>query len=135
MITISTGHNEARLGGSLNYLQTGSGTAVVQIYNGARPASGATPAGTMLASIPLDNGIGTIDAGALVLTVPAEGLIVSSGIAAWARIRKRDGGYAMDCDVGQVDSHGTVITPGDLLLDQTTLYEGGVVRLMSGVLG
>lgn len=127
-VTISQAHNEARLSGTLTYLDTGSGHARVRIYNGTRPAGGGT-ATTLLVEIALDKPSGTVSSGQLILASADLPLIASSGTATWARVVNGNGDYAFDCDVS--DTSGS----GEIKLPSTTLYAGGKTQLTSGVLG
>jgi hypothetical protein len=127
-VTISQAHNEARLGGTKSYLDTGSSNARIRVYNGTRPASGGTPT-TMLVEIALDKPCGTVAAGVLTLSSSDLPLIANSGTATWARIVNGNGDYAFDCDVSATGGAGEVQLPS------TTLFAGGKTQLVSGVLG
>lgn len=130
MIEETTACREAALNGRLSFLIIGTGTAAVQIYGGTRPGSvNSAPGSPMLVSIPLENSVGTVSAGTLVLDAASPGLIATSGIATWARVVNRDGATAFDLDAG-AESSGAEVE-----LSQTTLYAGGSVALLSAVLG
>ena len=127
-VAISTELNEARLTGTLSFLDTGAGVARIRIYNGTRPATGGTVT-TLLVEIPMDDPCGTVAAGVLTLASAALPLVASSGVATWARVINGDDDFAFDCDVS--DMAGS----GDIKLPSTTLYAGGKTQLVSGVLG
>lgn len=130
MIDITADLNEARLAGTLAFLDTGAGNAAIQIYGGARPGSvNNAPGSPMLVSIPLTKPAGLISGGLLSLTQQEDGLILTSGIATWARVVNGNGATAFDCDAGQ--------GPGawEVQLVQVQLFAGGGARLVSAVLG
>lgn len=123
-LAITPSHNEARLTGSLNYLDSGSGNAAVRIYGGTRPATPQdTPSSAILVQIELTKPCGTITAGVLTLTQQANGLIVESGSATWARIVNGAGATALDCDCGQGAG------AWEVQLVQATLYAGGDAQI------
>lgn len=128
-VTISTAHNEARLTGTLTFLDTGPGAAAINIYAGVRPAGGAAAGGAALVVIPLDQPAGTVAGGVLTLASSAVPLIANSGVATWARIVTANGAYAFDCDVSATGG------AGEIQLPSTTLFAGGKTTLVSGVLG
>ncbi len=100
-ITITTAHNDARLGGTLAYLDTGTGNAAVRIYGGTRPATPAdVPTSAMLVQVGLTKPAGSVAAGVLTLTQLEDGLIAETGIATWARVVNGNGDTAFDCDCG-----------------------------------
>lgn len=130
MIHITAAFNEARLSGALGFLNAGTGAAQIRIYGGTRPATPlAEPDSPMLAAIPLANPAGSVSGGLLSLVAEDEGLIVSTGIATWARIVNRNGDVAFDCDAG------AGVGPWEVQLAQAQLFAGGGVRLLSAVLG
>lgn len=129
MIAISSALADARLAAVVGFMQTGSGSATANIYDGARPASGGVPAGNLLASIEFASPIGSVSAGVLTITPTAESLIAASGEGSWARILNANGDFAWDCNVS--DQAGT----GELKLASTTLYAGGSTRIVSGAIG
>lgn len=129
-ITITQAHNEARLEGTRAFLDSGTGRARVRLYGGTRPSSVNDAPGTpMLVEIPLQKPCGTVAGGVLTLVQHEDGLIAETGIATWARVVNGNDTVAFDCDVGQ--------GPGawEIQLGQTQLYAGGLVRLVSFVLG
>jgi hypothetical protein len=127
-ITISTAHNDARLAGSVSYLDTGSSHARIRLYSGTRPSAGGT-ATTLLCELTLPKPCGTVSAGVLTLGAPAaDGQVLNTGIATWARIVNGNGDFAMDCDCSGPGGGG------DIVLAQTQLYAGGYAHLVSAVL-
>lgn len=130
MITESIASREAALGGRLAFLNTGTGTAYVQIYDGVRPISAQDPAtGTLLAAVPLADPAGAVDTGALTLDPLEPGLIGATGVATWARVVNRNGATAFDMDVGDT------LSAAECRLSTTQLYAGGSVVIVSAVLG
>jgi len=129
-ITITTAHNDARLGGTLAYLDTGTGDAAVRIYGGTRPATPAdVPTSAMLVQVGLTKPAGSVAAGVLTLTQLEDGLIAETGIATWARVVNGNGDTAFDCDCGEGAG------AWEVTLAQTQLYAGGAARITSAVLG
>ncbi len=129
-VAITVEHNEARLTGTLNFLDTGSNPARLRIYGGVRPATPATtPTSAMLVEIRLTKPAGTILNGLLTLTQQEDGLITASGVATWARLVNGDDVTALDLDCSGTDGNG------DVKLASTTLYLGGDARMVSAILG
>lgn len=129
-IAITQALNDARLTGTVTYLDSGTGNAAVRLYGGTRPATPAdTPSSAMLVQISLSKPCGTVSAGVLTLTQLADGMIDTTGIATWARVVNGDGATAFDCDCGQ--------GPGawEVQLAQVNLYAGGGARITSAALG
>ena len=132
MITLSTAHAASRaaaaLSATLTALNAGATGATVSLYTTTRPANGEDAGGAAQAVITLPKPAGTISAGVLTLGAADDALILSTGVALWARI-EANGVILLDCDVS--DTGGTAT----IRLATTTLYAGGSVRLASGVLG
>ncbi len=125
----TTPSRAAALLGRLAYLNTGAGTAAVEIYGGTKPNVVTDPPGTpLLASVPLDDPAGTVVGGVLTLTPAEAGLILETGIATWARAVNRGGATAFDMDAG--------VTGGgaECQMPNTNLYAGGQVAISSAVL-
>ena len=129
-VAITQEHNEARLAGTLAFLDTGSAPARLRIYGGARPPSpAATPASAMLVEIALTKPAGTVSGGQLTLTHQEDSLITATGIATWARLVNGDEVTALDLDCSGTDG------AGDVKLASTNLYLGGDARMVSALLG
>ena len=129
-VAITVEHNEARLAGTLAFLDAGSNPARLRIYGGTRPETPATlPSSVMLVEIRLTKPAGTVAAGLLTLTQQEDGLITATGIATWARLVNGNDVTALDLDCTGTD--GT----GDVKLASTNLYLGGDARLVSAILG
>jgi hypothetical protein len=126
--SISTAHNEARLTGTRDFLDTGSGNAKLRLYNGTRPSNGGTPT-TLLAEIMLDDPCGTVASGQLTLTSSDTPLCLATGTATWARLINAAGNHVADGDVSTVAA-GT----GQVQLDDVNLLAGGRVQIVSAVL-
>lgn len=129
-VAITVEHNEARLAGTLAFLDAGPLAARLRIYGGVRPATpAATPGSAMLVEIRLTKPSGTIAGGLLTLTQQEDGLISATGVATWARLVNGNDLTALDLDCSGTD--GT----GDVKLASTNLYLGGDARMVSAILG
>ena len=129
-IAITTAQSDARLTGTLTFLDAGAGNAAVQIYGGARPATpNDAPTDPLLCEIPLNKPAGNVSAGTLLLTSSAAGLILTTGVAAWARVVSGNGDVAFDCDAGQGAG------AWEVQLAQANLLAGGEAKLVSAILG
>lgn len=94
--------------------EAGAG-ALLELWNGARPATGGTPAGTKLATLVGGSVIGTVNAGGLDFTETNFTQTASThvnGTPAWFRIKKADGTHVVDGSFGGVDGTyaGNVVT-------------------------
>lgn len=129
-IAITLAHNEARLAGTLAFLDAGPQPARLRIYGGERPPSpDDVPSSEMLVEIRLTKPAGTIAEGLLTLTQEEDGLIGATGTATWARLVNGDELTALDLDCSGTDGDG------DVKLASTTLYLGGDARMVSAILG
>lgn len=129
-IAITVAHNEARLAGTLAFLNLGPGVARIRIYGTVRPASVDTaPGAAPLVEVALADPAGSIAGGVLTLIAGGDAMVASSGGAVWARVVNGEGTTAFDCDVSDTSGGATVRLPN------TTLFAGGLTRLASGVLG
>lgn len=118
--------------GRLSYLDQGPNPAALYVFGGARAASILTPAaGSPLCIITLATPAGTVDAvtGALSLAQLEDGLILTGGDATWCRVFNGDGAPCFDMDAGAVASGAEAIFAA------TTIYAGGLLRLLSCNLG
>lgn len=131
MLAISPAHNEARLGGTLAFLDAGAGAAKIRVYKGARPADAQSAATSLnlLVEITLSKPAGAVAGGILALTQAEDGLIVATGEASWARVVNGAGVVAFDADCS--DAFGS----GDIRLPSLNLLAGGSCRLISAVMG
>lgn len=131
MLIISPAHNEARLGGTLAFLDAGAANAKLRIYKGTRPADPQTAANPadLLVEITLSKPAGSVSGGELALTQEEDGLISATGTASWARCINGNGVVAFDADCSGTDG------AGDVKLPTTSLLAGGGCRLISAVLG
>lgn len=129
-VAITVEHNEARLAGTLAFLDEGPQPARLRVYGGVRPASPADmPASAMLVEIALTKPAGMILDGLLTLTQQEDGLITATGVATWARLLNGNDVTALDLDCSGTDGDG------DVKLATTTLYLGGDARMVSAILG
>lgn len=129
-VAITVAHNEARLGGTLGFLDAGPKPARLRIYGGTRPESPSVlPTSSMLVEIILTKPAGTISAGLLTLTQQENGLIAATGVATWARMINGNDVTALDLDCSGTDGMG------DIKLASTNLYLGGDARMVSAILG
>lgn len=129
-ITITAAHSAARLQGTKDYVETGTGTAKIGIYSTARGlVTDAAP--TAICEIPLANPSGTIDGTGYHLDPSADGLNATTAVAVWARLFNRNGDVVADFDVRAQSDDPSL---GEIALPSTTLYAGGLTRLYSSTL-
>lgn len=120
----------AAMQGRLAFLQTGTGTCELELYENPKPASPSdTPSGPVIVRIPLENTVGTIVGTTLVLDPAGPGLVLVNGVPTWGRVVNRAGVAAFIGDAGGVSD------PVEFRLSSTLLFAGGEVSLVSGVFG
>ncbi len=127
-ISLTTVAMNARLAGLRDLIDAGSGTAAILLLSGARPATGATYAGSILVRIDLPNPCGSVADGALTLTVGDWGNVLASGDIAWARIVSRDGIVIADLGVGLSGSGA------DIEINSLTVFAGGLIAITAAIL-
>ncbi len=130
MITISAEHSLARLAGTKAFIEAGAGVAIVALYSIARVADG-VDAGAPMATMPLANPCGAIIEGGLALTAAGDGIVNSTGEALWCRIFNRDGVLVASLDVRALEDPPEA---GEVVVEQRTMFAGGIARLVSAVL-
>ncbi|MBS0352721.1 MAG: hypothetical protein JSR83_02315 [Proteobacteria bacterium] len=129
-IEISAAHNAARLAGSRAALLSGSGQAVIRLYDGDPASGGDTPTGNMIAEAAI--AAAEIVGGQLVVTVSATPIIVMyTGTPTWARFIGADGNWWMNGLAADAPGPGVLVvlaTPGPY-------YLGGRIAIDSAVIG
>lgn len=121
--------------GRLADLDSGTGNATIECYGTTRPATGAAAGGAALAIVTLTKPAGTIDplTGELSLTQNDAGLIFLTGAVKWCRVKNGDGVFCFDMGAAEVGSPEEA--DAEAIFDDTQLYAGGSVNLVSCVLG
>lgn len=120
----------AAMAGRLSFLDAGAGSARLQVYGSTRPAAGADPGGPLLCEIALTKPAGSINgASQLVLSPLEDGLILATGVAAWARVVSGADAFCFDLDASAVGGGG------EAEFESLALFAGGGLRLVSCVLG
>ncbi|TXI17683.1 MAG: hypothetical protein E6Q67_12950 [Roseateles sp.] len=132
-IFITDEHNQFRLVGTLAHLDTGSGKAAVEIYDGDMPEQG-EPTGNLLVSIPLTKPAGTLVGGKLALTAESIPLVLRSGQASCGVVRTAAGHLSMVGDVSAASETDEAMM-GAIKLDKVDLLAGGSVQLVSALIG
>lgn len=111
-------------------VNTGSGTAVIEIRTGSPPGIGNAATGTLLASISLQNpAFGNAASGIITLNgTPLSATASATGTAGYCRLKDRN---------GTARGEGTVTATGgggDLTLASTSIVSGATVRITSGTI-
>lgn len=110
-------------------IDAGDAEGVLHIYKGTRPASGeSADAGDLLGTCTFsDPSAPDASDGTLTFDSIAEDSSADQdGEASWARVEDSDGNWVMDMDVGTSGSGAS------LILNTTTIAEGGPIRIDSG---
>lgn len=133
-VHVSIALNTVRLQATLDFLDSGTGNAAVQIYGSTiADTPEDAPVSAMLVQVELTKPCGTITDGLAALTQLANGMIGNSGIATWARFVNGDGVAAVDCKAGSGPQDPE--DPYQVELTTTELYAGGDAQIVSAVLG
>jgi hypothetical protein len=110
-------------------IDTGTGTACINVYTSPRPATGGTPTGaTLLVTVDLNSPCGTVVNGDLELDYVDSPTIAASGAHTWARVLDRDGGFVGDMTTGLPESGA------DFEIGASQLYAGGKLDITSAFL-
>lgn len=129
-IRITLPHADYRLQGTIDFLNLGPNKAKLELYGATKPTAVTDPAGTpLLAYIELTDPVGSISGNVVSLTQFEDGLVLVTGVVTWARLLNGNGDVAQDMDAS--DTSGS----GDVQLETTQLYAGGVARLISALIG
>lgn len=131
-LALSSALKQARSAANRDIIDAGSAGGKLKLYAGARPASGAAPSGTLLATIVFAYPCGTVDAGGLHLTSPAPAQAVAAGVVQWGRITDSDDAFVMDGDV-RLPTDADAAS-ADYLIDIAQVYVGSFVNLVSAVI-
>ena len=114
----------------LDYMNLGTGVVRIRCYDTNRPTdSTIAPGGLPLVELPLLKPCGTLTNGIITLAPGAAQLVATTGTPVWGRMVNGNGATVLDCDVSGAAGSG------DLKLTSTSLFQGGEVALLSGVLG
>ena len=110
-------------------ISAGAGAGVVQIYDGARPASGGT-ATTLLGTVTCTDPAAPAASGGVLTfsTFTEDSSADATGTATWARIEDSAGAWVMDMDIGTSGSGA------ELIMNNTSITAGGPIRIDSGSL-
>lgn len=101
----------------------------LKFYNGAVPATGVTPAGSLLATLVFGAALGTVSSGVLTFgSVTQTNSSHSNGTPTFARITTATDVFVADIDigvgVGNMTFSSPVVTGTDINLGVTTITEG-----------
>ena len=132
LIDISIAHNNARLLGTRDFLDDGTGNAVLEIYGTTKPDPGDPPGGDPLVTLVLAKPCGSIVSNKLDLVQEEVGgdMVLFSGTAVWGRLVNANGDWAGDGTVSLAAGDGAFKLAGDSL----DLYAGGYVVLGTAAL-
>lgn len=128
MISISELHNQARLGGTRDFIDSGAGVAKFELYASTRVAIFEAPTSAAVVEIPLAKPCGTVSDTGLALTQGDDGLIMTTAMVLWARLINANGDTVADFDVR---ADADPIESGEISIPSTMLYAGGIARLTS----
>ena len=108
-------------------MDAGSSAAVINFYNGVRPATGAAlTTQTLLGTVTMGDPSGTVSGGVLTGTSTTQDLSVDNdGTLRWARILDSDGTFILDCDCGVAGSGASII------FNSVDALQGGILKVTS----
>jgi hypothetical protein len=98
-----------------------------KFYNGTAPATGAAPAGTLLATLNVTGALGTASAGAIDIneTVTQSNGSHVDGTPTFVRVTTSADAFVADMDIPSPFTFtGTIATGVDVTLDASTITEG-----------
>lgn len=134
MFTITTEHNDDRLagGGTLGFLNRGTGAAYLEVYEGARPGTptGSLAGRTLLTTFYFDRPAGALVDHALVLSASLVSFVVATGTPQFGRLYNGEGTPGGDLDVTGIGGGGDVEIEVD---GSGKVYAGGATAIFSAV--
>ena len=99
--------------------------ARVELYNAARPATGGTPVGTLLATLIMGTTLGTAENGLLNFDeagMTQNNTLHVNGTPTWARIRKSGGAHVVDMSIpGDATFSGNVTNGVNVAMNPSTI--------------
>lgn len=124
-------HNENRLAGTRDCLDTGTGNATIELWEGTRPEGieGAVGAGTLVGVITLTKPCGSIATGILTPAVVSDTVAVASGTPNYALWKDGNGAVVMDTDAG------SLVSSAEVKISPSTVAAGSTVHLLSAAIG
>lgn len=129
MIDLSPAAKEARLTALANYVETGSGIALLRMYTGPKPTPGAAiTTQTLIVEFDLPNPFANdITDDTLTIDTISSELAVATGTVAWGRILNRNGDWVGDAIAGEEDDPTAWIW----LLSGVAVAEGSLVSIQT----
>lgn len=128
---MTIGYAAALRNAQLDAITTRAGNAaVLRIYTGAKPATGAAATGTLLAELVCGTPFAAAAAaGVLTLgTISADGSANATGTAGWFRISSSGGTHVLDGTCGASGSGA------DLILSTTSIVSGAIIAVTSATI-
>lgn len=115
-------------------IDSGALGGVVTLYNGTRPATGASAAGcTVVAACTLGKPCGTVDGAGVLNLAPGQAGVVQAALApTWARITTSAGSFVADCNARLTSDPNM---GEEIVVDAPSLAPGAYVALFSGAVG
>lgn len=102
----------------------------LKFYNGTVPATGGSPAGTLLATVACSGALGTRSGGVITMntTLTQTSSGHSAGTPTFCRITDSSDGFVADIDIGSGSGNmqftGTIATNVNIVLNASTITEG-----------
>jgi len=129
MISLSSAAKEARLTALADYVDTGTGTAVLRLYTAPKPTPGdAITTQTLVVEIDLPTPFASdVTGGTLTIETISSALADNTGVVAWGRVLNRNGDWVGDALAGEEDDPTAWIW----LLSGTSVAAGSIVTVQT----
>jgi len=130
-LRLTSDHKAARNLATLAWLDTGPGNAYLELYAPPGPPSAPEAAvdAVVMARVDLQKPAGLMMGAAISLQAAGDGMALLTGQVGWARLVTAAGRVAADGAVSGMDGDAP------FKLSSVQIYRGGVVHLLSAVLG
>ena len=118
----STAVRSARMTAVLNAIDAGSGPGTITVYDGTRPATGASiTTQTALVVGTLSDPCGTVTNGVITFSAITWADVIADGTATWARVRDSDDNFVLDMSAGDIGTE-------DLVFNSAALVTGSPIE-------
>lgn len=131
MISAGPLASAAMMNGLLAFLDSFSTPSTIDLYETPRPASGAAPAGVLVATLSLVRPCGSVNqtTGTLSLFAGYDGPVSNNQKIVFGRVKTGNGLFVFDCDVRTTtDPDGGQ----ELVIQVPATAAGGLLKLISG---